>query len=117
MFSARTASRWHSASTSTCRTPGTIAATSELIRRTARHGWQNAVENCNNVASAARSTPSASNNSGAMTSPPGPVADAASGSLAAEGSPGADEATAAAGAFEAGAAEASDAGADGTADA
>ena len=47
---ARTSSRWCSASTSTCRTPGTSSATSARVRRVARHGAQKAEENCSSVA-------------------------------------------------------------------
>ena len=46
----RTRSRWDSASTSTCVTPGTTAATSASTWRVARHGAQKAEENCSSVA-------------------------------------------------------------------
>ena len=50
MPSRRTRSRWCSASTSTCSTPGTAAAMSVSVRRVARHGAQKAVENWSRVA-------------------------------------------------------------------
>ena len=48
--SRRTRSRWCSASISTWATPGTTAATSASVRLVARHGAQNAEENCSSVA-------------------------------------------------------------------
>lgn len=74
---ARTASRLLSASTSTCRTPGSRSATSPLTRRTARHGAQNADENCSSVARAGR-TPSWSRRTGSIRSPAAPGSTAAS---------------------------------------
>ncbi len=66
-----TSSRWDSASTSTCRTPGMLPATSARIRRVALQGAQNAVENCNSVARASGLTPSATSSaSTAGTAPP-----------------------------------------------
>src|SRR5690606_9682324 len=42
---------------STCRTPGTIAATSASTLLVARHGWQKAVEKCTSVARSPSSPP------------------------------------------------------------
>ncbi len=50
----RTSSRWCSASTSTCSTPGTAPATSASTRRVARQGAQNAEENWSRVARSPR---------------------------------------------------------------
>ena len=55
--SRRTSSRLLSASTSTCATPGTARLTSSSTRRVARHGWQNAVENCTRVARSPSAAP------------------------------------------------------------